>query len=68
MGQVMTNAFKERIRLADIEFNHLVPGGSMSEQPRCLTCEKPYYKDHPEEKDGCKCDPKDRKVLKEALD
>lgn len=59
-------ALKERIHYGNIEFNNLFPGVKMSEQPRCTTCDKPYFKNHPKEKDGCNCPSNKRKVLRDV--
>ena len=59
-------ALQQRLHYGEIEFNQLFPGGKMSEQPKCLTCGKDYYKHDPEAKNGCKCKEEDRKILKDV--
>jgi hypothetical protein len=59
-------AIKERLYYGAREFNNLFPGGMMSEQPTCTTCSKPYFKNYPDAKDGCKCPPDKRRVLKDV--
>lgn len=56
---------RERQFYGDREARALL-GDRMSEQPRCLTCGKYYYKNYPEAKDGCKCDPEKRRILGEV--
>jgi len=67
MGQIMSS-FQERDKLAKKEFNELFYGGirKMSEQPRCMTCGKNYYKNTPNANDGCKCKPEDKKIIMEV--
>lgn len=57
------NWMKKRNYAEEQEFIRL-QGVTMSEQPTCQVCKKPYYKNHPEDKSGCNCDPDKRVVVK----
>lgn len=60
--EALTQRWKKGLEEAD----QLLKGHKMSEQPSCLTCGKPYFKNHPETKGGCQCPPDKRVILKDV--